>query len=135
MTSCSTCNIDMCDGIFNCFPDIIRNRVVLPRPFLPTSPYRLPCASNKSAFCSSTLFPNDTSKFSIRMSIERFVPFASIWLSFLLITCEAVAVCNCGCVCGAFGASDRFSSFCCNFCSAFSNFFESTFYDKRITTT
>lgn len=128
VTSCSTCNIDMCDGICNCLPAIIRSSVVLPNPLRPTSPYRRPAANSRSAFCSSTLLPNDTSKFSMRMSIDRFVPFASICVSFLLITCEAVAVCSCSGTTGAFGASERFSCFCCNFCWAFSSFFESTFY-------
>lgn len=54
-TSCSTCSIDICEGIFSCFADIMRRSVVFPSPFLPTRPYRLPHASTKSAPCSNTL--------------------------------------------------------------------------------
>lgn len=54
-TSCSTCRIEIWEGIRSCPQDIIRNKVLLPRPFLPTKPYLLPKAKVKSAPCSNTL--------------------------------------------------------------------------------
>lgn len=58
LTSCSTCNIDIWDGILNCPPEIILNNVVLPNPLRPTKPYLLPNANTMSAPCNNTLQNN-----------------------------------------------------------------------------
>lgn len=62
----------------------------------------------------------------MRISLQLLVPLASILLSFFVKTCDAVAF---------DGADATFSffncCFCCNFASAFSNFFVSTFYTKQ----
>lgn len=115
--------------------DIILSNVVLPSPFLPIRPYRLPNASIKSAPWSNTLSPYATSKFSILMSWVLFTPpLVSIRLSFLLVIWLALALDSDTLLAVLIRPADpcsftiRFSCFCCNFASAFSNFLASTFY-------
>ena len=55
LTSCSTCNTDTCDGIYNSLRDIARSNVVFPIPFLPTNPYLRPKAIIRFEFCNNTL--------------------------------------------------------------------------------
>ena len=93
-TSCSTCNILICAGIFKAPLLIIFSRVVLPMPFLPIKQQRRPNDRVRSACDKRVLFPKATSKFSMTMSIillasESLRASVFLFMAWLAVALEA----------------------------------------------
>ena len=128
-TSCSTCSIVRCAGIISCLELIIFNKVDLPKPFRPTSPYLRPADMLILAFWISTFSPKDMSKFSILMSLVLFeVLLGSSFASLRLMTWLADASQLLYLTAGV-GVVSFLSNFFCSCASAFSNFLLSTVFN------